>query len=1756
MFLRRSHHWLVVLFVLVVAALGFKFFHVSPVKAQESFAALEQDIRWLRDNEDTNAVLLFNVWGDNAGWVKHRLSQNQVARICGGRGLCDKIGVNYALPFGTNPDDVNFDNSEDAGMNWALMIADGADPQAVIRTVLAHDVEWIVRFGVGSDGLNIKSEYNMIDFLANVGNQINGKTIYAIAGPNEPDLESWSYDNSVYLPAYGNEECHTFNPQWEQKDKDKWYGCVAPRIAKFMNNVCDAKNNGTIPANVELLTPAFNGTSETFVPLIEALKASGARFNDRCFSGMALNIYPDHQSVVAHWEQNNISGYSSEFGLPIFVTETGPINQSFDDKDSDTGDFRENPGGADRETPSGISNYVSPILGLWPPASRNVKVIRDSLANQGYQAYCATPQYTIEPKFGGDIEDFIDNVRAGLLPGREVQVDSSEFVNYSAAETPIFRDLERKYTLKSDLEEYYGYSELGETQYGRTEVKSAAVTSLLTSNQKCTKTVDTLFAQRDMCNKLIFQPELNCALFTNTISGTNYTVLQLLQEYENYAGGQDKKEVCSEIVAGTNVSEDFRYAMLNAPYSIEKAYRIAYLVGVVEQKPVTRSTLFNFFSHSDQAQPRDEVVVLTFKIPDIGTNKGSIWETDQQLNAAGEPLYDIVKRDDTGKRVEAVESGHTYWDDVMTLTRNVLIPRKLAEKMDLDGSKERDKMRAAAEAATSQNGSSLIYCLNGQAPFGQGSETCNNEDVKAVTDIINGTWIYDKDRISCDKLSFEQTDTIGDSAYLGPVSDMNNFYPKYGEHILDNIWSNNSTNPPFQTVFQVYGDTWPPKDCTPLGQGKGSAGDCTTINFYLVYPMGYDTETLEYVLARTFLTEEQFKNFENDPDIKERFNIFKDRRELRAETNEEQFIDCLHTEVDEYGNRYCPEKEFTASLKSSQGPALFFGARLGYWTHKIQLSFNRLESLAHKYLEGCRTTEEFLLDQCGGPPTAEEFDQKSYCEANPQNTRIVRGVTEKDLDMFKFYSKYVGPEQPDSLENVRITDEQNSILAQEGESSCTLNMAVRFVDGLTLILSGGVDIIPKNPGNILGCTGTYSATKRAEIRRLPPDYKAELKAADPNWKPSASDEAWDDAETLVTDGRSASEVQYAIRLRPGYYKVDAIVKHSICQSDTIKVMDGNSTRTKGTELGDDGYVVDFVNTEKCKEQACIDINLQSNMEGGGPVYGVDDEGNTIILYTIDSANDYLKDSIGCELSFDYSTLKYNNTCGGGRLGDCLIEGGDCGYWSDFQSRLEKGSSEIMRKGRDAYRAVFGRLPNASGKISCTHKHGGYDHSPLFVNTVVTYDCATYANSLDSLRVFQKLVGFEINWFETGLPFRFKIPPLDVWTGIKKASAKHGCDPWLVLAVASSEGQEPAYANRTTPTQNDTVGMFEFNPTVWQEWQTPNNTNDPQCTWRQPPSFTEANRQGLNFSDRANIEAAVDSACRLILYTGMQKYPEDKEKFINAFTSQEAGKENEFGIGWNALSRDQAEYVYEFWNKARTSAKEDPLKQPDNYPYNLCQNGEQPSAKPGTGPTVPEDPITGKTPPAQGAPPEEWAEYFDYYAQTKLPKQAVATYMGRTVINTVMKNRQTDGVVTLVAQLGTNAIKNCELPIVGSTPQEQLANLQQAALANGSSHAIGCTASVRIGDLTFIDGGPEDVKTIWVKPKNGVFANQAIGPIAIVDVASTNHLAGQYEKFGANYNLDIGYDLFKLIHSGYGAWNGPQEMIMCATKEQCEGLTFQ
>ncbi|MEX0896295.1 MAG: hypothetical protein WDZ94_05205 [Patescibacteria group bacterium] len=1543
MTLRNFRPWLLALVLCVFTSMLL----LQPTSAQTSLPDLKADIDFLRSR--SQAVLFFNIWGDNPdpNFQKHVLTVDEFREICP-EVQCEDFGANFATFFKSGSYDLTHSH---ARMGWALEIAEYSNPGAV-SAAIAEPLSIIVRFGTagsngydggpGSNAAENTDPNRLIAFLNQIDSQ--GKTYYVIVGPNEPDAETWAFDTG----PVGGGNCGTYS------GGSGWAECVAPKLASYMNTVCDAKRDGRIPSNVRLLSPAFNMTSPSFPGLVQALKDANAPISaaDGCLDGIAGNIYPAGQSIQGFWNDQNIE---SLFDLPIYITETGPWDSTSSppsDQDLTNPAVRDQLGLPD----IGIRDedyYISPILGLQPGAE-DYGVIRESLVRQGYQAYCAAPTYTVNPQMSGALPEYLDNIRAGLQPRLIGQgglpITSTQVIDYTNAETPIFRDSERKRVLKADLEEYFGFKELEETRFSRAEIKSAPINSLLSETQRCAQTAQTLYSQEEMCNKL-FDPN-DCSLLNRQVPGTDYRVRQLLNEYKGFARSQDHLENCKMIVVGEGGNR-LRTGMLTASMHLDRAYRIAFLVAAVAQRPIQTDHIFNFFSHSDQADPLHDVLLIAFKIPDIGTNKGSLWQDETATTAQGVPLsYQQVVRNEANRKQEQTESGHTYWDDPMTLSRNVLIPRKMAETYDLEGTQEREAMLGAVSGASGAG--PLINCLRGTPPNGEGAPACNDHLGYAVVSMINGAAEQDPDRVNCSLITSEQVNEIGDPARFWAPGGPNQFQVQYGELILQQLWGVGQDGSPrdavpFDTVFQINAnpDTFPDKGCAPGEQGQAPGGDCTVLNFYLVYPMGYDLETLEAVLSQTFLTEQQHEAIADDPSIKDRFNVLNDDVGLDAGTVTHDFTDYLDCTIDPItGIRTCAEKSFELTNQSSQGPAQFFGARLGFWTHHVQLAFNRFDSLAHKYLRGCRTTEEFLLDQCGGPPRDTAFDQPAYCEGSKH--RIYRDLTEQDTDRFVFFANrtrnLIGTSPDDVRDAETMSQEQGrEIFFGEGGGGnsvglrCSLKLTMRMIDGLTLIQTGGGSIVANNPGNQLGCTGTQTSARRLQLRKLPPDTTP---------PPDVNDPRWEDAPIMETVG-SGAEVSFDLSMAPGYYWIyHNMGVNNICIS--------NETYTMHHELGPDeplhhnlGYVIDFTQAG-CGDGACIDMNLQPAMEGGGTVY--DENGNAVrSINRIDEWD-------GCPLvdsdgnPFTYVTQDYNNECGGGRAGDCSDEGG-CGFWRDYINMLNDGGGDTQeRKGYQLYLELVGRRlrgPGTSSHTMCTHSRtysGGGRRTSIFANTINVKQCSNYSPNLDSLRLFGKVIGTptEDNDFPywNGTEPDFELPPRELWQSINAASAKHQCDPLLLLAIAHSENKE--YHNIPIPNDAYAVGTFQFTTAIkdnttgqlsdgsWQLWRKQNAEGLTRCL-HQPPTFTDENRAGLDFSSPVNEPAAADSACRLALWTGMQKYYDDKEEFVRTFAIR---GDNSYHQTWNRFQdgRDQGEYVWNLWRWLVDALETEPVPQPAGYPY--------------------------------------------------------------------------------------------------------------------------------------------------------------------------------------------------------------------------------
>lgn len=979
------------------------YFSAGQVLAQDSWASVRDDLKFLHEN--TQATLLFTPLGSNPdkNYEKHYMTETQIQELCGLVGNCGHMGINFGTFFKLG----QYDKIKKFNMPWALEIARKSDPKSVAAAINENPgVNIIVRIGITGNSIGFQdykgnaSDY--IEFLKNVSSQAGGKDFYAIAGPNEPDIERWLAPECGAVPGDAGEEA------------EKFYDCIGEPLAKYMNALCTAKANGKLPENVKLLSPAFNMTSHSFFGIVNAMNEADANWS--CLEGAAGNLYPNGKSMQAYWD-DNFTGKTikmlKSFGLEIYITETGPF-EKLDGTGSSSALYETIPYDFDQY-------YIHPIKGLEPT---NKDVIRDDLVRQGYEARCAAPGFDIIVNQAGEqaMRDYLrcgargcnsPGGEGGVLGGSPIlgapdnlgpnplseRVVSLLTVDYRDALVPVLRDMNRIPQLKRSLEDYFGYREGSSDTYNLAEMRSSGINSLLTNNQRCVQSALSLLQQEKMCEKL--EDPSACALYATKVPETELDVEGLLAAYKNSSWQLDNhQEVCGKLIAGPDT--ELRRGMMNLPLHIENAYRLAFLVTTIRTSVPSTSSMLNLFQHPKRGplnqgpDPKHVVIVTAFKVPDITTNKGTI-------DTTSEP-----------------ESGHTDFNDPSLLTRDVLIPSKIKQQLEKDGDTERQRLLNMGRyvASIPQDDKTMeIECMLSNI----GGQQCLDPMTWALVDIINAQSLIETEneqlvkddsidqmkltatqkeqlfKLECsDETPFEPVDYILDPASLDPLTDPGRiFKADWGVAILENLFTDQTHMvTPGSSLNPMYADTnnnkeggwhWGLKSVfyvTRKNSGAfGKSGTGRTVKHFIVYPEGYDLKTVEAVMSGTFFSSNQIESLREKSKAFENL-IIKDAEVLfeggEASKTFTDLYDCKETTKIgptgiPYIDRECEEKTFgfKLDLEEEPQPSGVLGGKLGFWMHTIQLQLQRAQALTHKYLENCASTEEFLLDACGGVATTQ-----------------------------------------------------------------------------------------------------------------------------------------------------------------------------------------------------------------------------------------------------------------------------------------------------------------------------------------------------------------------------------------------------------------------------------------------------------------------------------------------------------------------------------------------------------------------------------------------------------------------------------------------------------------------------------------------------------------------------------------------------------------------------------------------------------------
>lgn len=609
--------------------------------------------------------------------------------------------------------------------------------------------------------------------------------------------------------------------------------------------------------------------------------------------------------------------------------------------------------------------YLQPISGMLS-GERDVDKIRKDLTASGYEAYCAAENIEIKPKYNtsGLINRYLElhAQNPGAYPVVNIAVDSVASGDMTNAKIPIWRDVEGTKFLMSSLEEYFGFKDVYTQNPSYAEINSAPINSLLSVKQRCEQSAQVLLATELMCEKLLDPGK--CALLAQEVPGTGKIIDNLREDMHEfmptYRAGGISRECARLYSAGAELTADeeqFKKELQNVPLEINRSYRLAFLVVALEMKAPEKSgdfagKIFNFFTgKTEDEEPKHEVLVIGFKVPDIATNKGG-----------------------------GDDSGSVYWNDPSYLTRNILLRREqIRELEDARRPEKRAQIGLMAEAAKNQSAESRIYCYQGNYPDGDGTPACKNELGKAVVDIVNGA------AYGCDTKETEPVVQINDYAGFGDPKEGDIYTDEWGNslllnlfgagtnadvtHVVDNNYMDpqkaKTTDPWYEkikSIWTISPSTWPPAESK------------TIANYYLVYPMGFELEEIENVMMNTFFTSEQKDEIAQSGRILDGFPIEGSQIGVAGGTASWEYTDPEKI-CGEYVDpedptaspipQYCSERVSIAIETENKGIG-YLGAKLGFWLREMQRSLNSGFSATHAYITSCPTLEHFLLGQCSG----------------------------------------------------------------------------------------------------------------------------------------------------------------------------------------------------------------------------------------------------------------------------------------------------------------------------------------------------------------------------------------------------------------------------------------------------------------------------------------------------------------------------------------------------------------------------------------------------------------------------------------------------------------------------------------------------------------------------------------------------------------------------------------------------------------------
>ncbi|MEN8253599.1 MAG: hypothetical protein ABFQ62_04460, partial [Patescibacteria group bacterium] len=654
--------------------------------------------------------------------------------------------------------------------------------------------------------------------------------------------------------------------------------------------------------------------------------------------------------------------------------------------------------------------YLYPIDGS---LSKNPDKFYDDLIAQGYQSYCYTPEIDLKGVLNMDDEWQVFTDR--LSVASELEYD------YSESETPLWRWYNKNKneveSLFDSLETYWGFRDSSEDDPLLRNISSAPVYSLMTKHDQCTTKMNLLATVERMCDKL--QDPSTCALdeaIPKEIVRSGYKAPQgenATTENNPYTWRSllDQIRLKTDLTCDKIARDDFydkngkltdaygkelADVLDRVPYYLYKSYRLGFLVIAAEvqddsgeELPAFNFLPFSFFSKENNlALKRGEtgqhiVRIITFKIPDIGTNRDPNSDFNYQ-----DPLQltanSVLGKDYVDRYRREIESEKNMPNIPGSMGGRI----NMVEAVD-PTSEEYENSELVKTLVNFVNNRTNPYAFYG--PDSYRPKSLSQADMLCPIDRNNPEQALHADDLPTDPPADDKEYRIAAEAGLyGNVENVEkettgaNFDIDGGGNLVTSLEE--------EHIYQDY----PPASAMPEGDSeqnphafkfistfslkkdrKETNNKDPKVYSYLIIPQGYELALVDEALSGLIYDKKQKENLFMDLEalppflkLQETGVSFSSNVE-KTDALPPEYHSCViekiaSGETPEQAHNLC-KKEVSVLIKkegedsNTEIEPRILGGRLGFFTRKIQQALHKAETKMHTWLSELKSTEKYLL---------------------------------------------------------------------------------------------------------------------------------------------------------------------------------------------------------------------------------------------------------------------------------------------------------------------------------------------------------------------------------------------------------------------------------------------------------------------------------------------------------------------------------------------------------------------------------------------------------------------------------------------------------------------------------------------------------------------------------------------------------------------------------------------------------------------------